>query len=193
MAARRRSTPAPGTKRRAAGRAASVLKSRKNAVPLQSSHLDRSGRVAMVDVGEKSVTRRRALAEARLRVSRPVLDAVRAGKMPKGDVGSVVRLAAIGAAKETFRLIPLCHPIPIERIHVDVKLGARDVRIRVEVSTTGKTGVEVEAMTGAAVGALAFYDMVKGMERGVTITSVSLLEKEGGRSGAWRRRGGSRK
>lgn len=141
----------------------------------------------MVDVGEKAVTRRRAVAEARLRVSKAVLDAVRAARAPKGDVGSVVRLAAIGAAKETFRLIPLCHPIPIERIHVELKLGTREARVRVEVSTTGKTGVEVEAMTGAAVGALAFYDMVKGMERGVTIESVALLEKEGGRSGTWRR------
>jgi cyclic pyranopterin phosphate synthase len=141
----------------------------------------------MVDVAEKAVTRRRAVAEARLTVSKPVLEAVRSGTLPKGDLGSVVRLAAIGGVKETFRLIPLCHPIPIERIAVAVKLGRASATIRVEVTTTGKTGIEVEAMTGAAVGALAFYDMVKGMERGVTIESIHLLEKDGGRSGAWRR------
>lgn len=155
--------------------------------PLASSHLDRRGRVSMVDVGEKPATRRRALAEARLKISKPVLAAIRAGRLPKGDLGSVVRIAAISGVKETFRLVPLCHPIPIEHIAVELKLERTGARIRVMVTTTGKTGIEVEAMTGAAIGAIAFYDMVKGMERGVEIESIMLLEKDGGRTGKWRR------
>jgi cyclic pyranopterin monophosphate synthase len=135
----------------------------------------------MVDVGEKPVTERRALALARVRMAPETAAAVRRGDAPKGDVIGTARIAGIQAAKRTAELIPLCHPLPLS--FVDVRIEVRDdaVEIEAEARTSGQTGVEMEAMTAASVAALTVYDMVKGIERGVEIAEVVLLEKSGGR------------
>jgi cyclic pyranopterin phosphate synthase len=141
----------------------------------------------MVDVGGKPVTDRRAIARATVRMSRGTVAAVRRGDAPKGDVIGTARLAGIQAAKRTGELIPLCHPLPLSFVDVAAEIGDDDVTLTAEARTSAQTGVEMEAMTAAAVAALTVYDMVKGLERGVEITSVQLLEKSGGRSGDWRR------
>jgi len=151
------------------------------------SHLDERGEVHMVDVGAKASTERRAVAQAVVVMSPATADLVFGGKAPKGDVAATVRLAAIMAAKKTADLIPLCHPLSISAISVQVDKHPSGASVEVTVQTTGPTGVEMEAMTGAAVGALTLYDMVKGVERGVTVGPVALMEKSGGRSGEWRR------
>jgi cyclic pyranopterin phosphate synthase len=143
----------------------------------------------MVDVGGKPATERRAVARALVRMSPATAAAVAAGDAHKGDVLGTARIAGIQAAKRTGELIPLCHPIGLD--HVDVE-GAVDapaglVTITATAAVTARTGVEMEAMTAAAVAALTVYDMVKGIERGVTVERVELLEKSGGRSGTWRR------
>ena len=141
----------------------------------------------MVDVGSKDVTDRRAVARAAVRMSGETLDAVRRGDAPKGDVIGTARIAGIQAAKRTAELVPLCHPLPLSYVDVAVELGETAVVLTAEARTSAQTGVEMEAMTAAAVAALTVYDMVKGLERGVTIEAVELLEKSGGRSGDWRR------
>lgn len=151
------------------------------------SHLDERGEVHMVDVGGKANTERRAVAQAVVTMSPATADMVFGGTAAKGDVPATVRLAAIMAAKKTSELIPLCHPLSISAISVEVDRHPSGAKIEVTVQTTGPTGVEMEAMTGAALGALTLYDMVKGVERAVTIGPVALLEKSGGRSGEWRR------
>jgi cyclic pyranopterin phosphate synthase len=140
----------------------------------------------MVDVGGKDVTERRAVARAAVRMSAETLDAVRRGDAPKGDVVGTARIAGIQAAKRTADLVPLCHPLPLSYVDVVVELGETAVVLRAEARTSAQTGVEMEAMTAAAVAALTVYDMVKGLERGVTIEAVELLEKSGGRHD-WRR------
>ena len=140
----------------------------------------------MVDVGDKRVTDRRALARSEVRMSAPTLDALRRGDAPKGDVVGTARLAGIQAAKRTADLIPLCHPLPLSFVDVRISLTGEQVEIVAEARTSGRTGVEMEAMTAAAVAALTVYDMVKGLERGVEIGEVALLEKSGGRHD-WRR------
>ena len=153
------------------------------------THLDASGRARMVDVGEKPITERRAVARAVVRVSPSTAESVLAGDAPKGDVLGVARIAGIQAAKRTSELIPLCHPLPLSFVgveaEIDVQTGA--ITLTAEARTTGQTGVEMEAMTAASVAALTVYDMVKGIERGAEITEVVLLEKSGGRSGHWTR------
>ncbi|MEX2323038.1 MAG: cyclic pyranopterin monophosphate synthase MoaC [Acidimicrobiia bacterium] len=151
------------------------------------SHLDESGRARMIDVGDKPVTDRRATAEAIVTMSDAIRTALFSGGLPKGDALAVVRLAAIMAAKRTPDLIPLCHPLALTSIGVEVEEMADGARIVVTVATTGRTGVEMEAMTGAAIGAVALYDMVKGLDHGVEIGPVRLLSKAGGSSGEWRR------
>ena len=151
------------------------------------SHLDEAGHVRMVEVGEKAVIERRAVARAVVRMSAAARDAVASGTAPKGDVAAVARVAAIQAAKRTADLIPLCHPLALTGVDVEVRLIAAGVEVEADVRCTGRTGVEMEAMTAAAVGALTVYDMVKGMDRGAIVEAVALLEKSGGRSGAWRR------
>jgi cyclic pyranopterin phosphate synthase len=141
----------------------------------------------MVDVGGKDVTDRRAVARAAVRMSAETLDAVRRGDAPKGDVIGTARIAGIQAAKRTADLVPLCHPLPLSYVDVSVELGETAVVLTAEARTSAQTGVEMEAMTAAAVAALTVYDMVKGLERGVTIETVELLEKSGGRRGDWRR------
>jgi cyclic pyranopterin phosphate synthase len=140
----------------------------------------------MVDVGAKSPTERRARARATVRMSPETAELVASGGGPKGDVVTVARIAGIQAAKRTAELIPLCHPLPLT--FVDVALTVEDDRVLVEAEarTTAQTGVEMEAMTAASVAALTVYDMVKGVERGVTVAELTLLEKTGGRED-WRR------
>ncbi|HEX6947320.1 MAG TPA: cyclic pyranopterin monophosphate synthase MoaC [Acidimicrobiia bacterium] len=151
------------------------------------THLDDSGAARMVDVGDKPVTRRTAVAEARVAMSEDLVDEVFSGGMPKGDVVAVARVAGIQAAKRTSDLIPLCHPIPIDSVSVDLAPDGHGVRIVATVTSTGTTGVEMEALTAVSVAALTVYDMVKSVERGVTIESVGLVSKSGGRSGEWSR------
>ena len=143
----------------------------------------------MVDVGEKPATERRAVARALVRVSPETATRVLAGDAPKGDVLGVARIAGIQAAKRTSELIPLCHPLALTFVGVEGKIDADtgSISLTADARTTGPTGVEMEAMTAAAVAALTVYDMVKGIERGAEITEVVLLEKSGGRSGHWRR------
>jgi cyclic pyranopterin phosphate synthase len=149
------------------------------------SHLDESGRAKMVDVGDKSESERIAKAGAAVRMSEETLELLRSGDLAKGDVRAVAELAGVMAAKRTSELIPLCHPISLT--HADVELAFDDalpgIRITSSVSTVGRTGVEMEALTAAAVAALTVYDMIKSVERGARIVEVRLLEKRGGRSG----------
>jgi cyclic pyranopterin phosphate synthase len=142
----------------------------------------------MVDVGGKAVTDRRAVAQGVVRMKPETAAAVAAGNAPKGDVISTARIAGIQAAKRTAELIPLCHPLPLSFVDVAIEVDATEgtVTIRSEARTSGQTGVEMEALTAASVAALTVYDMVKGIERGVEIAEVALLEKTGGRHD-WRR------
>ena len=135
----------------------------------------------MVDVGAKEATDRRAVARALVRMSAETLAAVRRGDAPKGDVLGTARIAGIQAAKRTAELVPLCHPLALSFVDVRAGLTPEGVEIEAEVRTSGQTGVEMEAMTAASVAALTVYDMVKGIERGVEIAEVVLLEKSGGR------------
>jgi cyclic pyranopterin phosphate synthase len=151
------------------------------------THLDTQGQGHMVDVADKAETHRLARAEGRIRMSDAALDAVEAGEAKKGDALGVARVAAIQAAKRTSELIPLCHPLPITRISVDLRvdraLGA--VVCSAQVETVGRTGVEMEALTAVQVGLLTVYDMCKSIDRAMRIEAVHLLEKRGGRSGHW--------
>ncbi len=142
----------------------------------------------MVDVGAKAVTDRRAVAEGVVRMAPDTAAAVAAGNAPKGDVISTARIAGIQAAKRTAELIPLCHPLPLSFVDVAIEVDAQagTVTIRSEARTTAQTGVEMEALTACSVAALTVYDMVKGIERGVRISEVSLVEKTGG-THDWRR------
>ena len=153
------------------------------------THLDEQGRARMVDVGAKDVSARRAVARARVLMSPETAAAVAAGDAPKGDVLGTARIAGIQAAKRTAELIPLCHPLPLDQVAVELSVDAAAgmVEVVAEARVTARTGVEMEALTAAAVAALTVYDMVKGLQRGVQITDVALLEKAGGRSD-WRRR-----
>jgi cyclic pyranopterin monophosphate synthase len=146
------------------------------------SHIDEQGRARMVDVGAKQDTDRRARARAIVRMSPETAALVRSGDAPKGDVLGTARLAGIQAAKRTSELIPLAHPLPLTFVDVEAEVDPAGVVTLVgEARTTGKTGVEMEALTACTVAALTVYDMVKGVERGVTIGEVTLLEKTGGK------------
>ena len=140
----------------------------------------------MVDVGGKDVTERRAVARAAVRMSASTSELVASGGGPKGDVVAVARIAGIQAAKRTAELIPLCHPLPLSFVDVRIDIRAEAVEVEAEARTTAQTGVEMEALTAASVAALTVYDMVKGVERGVAIERVELVEKTGGKSD-WRR------
>ena len=141
----------------------------------------------MVDVGAKPATDRVAVARAEVALSSETLALVREGRAAKGDVLAVARVAGIMAAKKTPDLIPLCHPIMLSSVEVEFDLTDRGISISATARTTGATGVEMEAMTAASVAALTIYDMVKGVERGVTIREVRLMKKSGGKSGTWER------
>lgn len=151
------------------------------------THLNDDGDVHMVDVGEKAVTRRTATASAVLAMEPGTKATLFAGDVPKGDALAVARIAAIQAVKRTSDLIPLCHPLPVDAVDVEVSETARGAEVTVTVSVQARTGVEMEAMTGASIGALALYDMVKGIDRSAHVADVQLLAKEGGRSGSWTR------
>jgi cyclic pyranopterin phosphate synthase len=153
--------------------------------------VDEAGRARMVDVGAKRTTARRAVAEGAIAMSREAFALVRANRLEKGDVLRVAELAGIGGAKRAADLIPLCHPLVLDHVGVTASLDARlpGVRVRAEVRLKGRTGVEMEALTACTVALLAVYDMVKAVDRGMTIGPVRLLEKAGGRSGTWRRKG----
>ncbi len=140
----------------------------------------------MVDVSDKPSTAREALAECVVRMAPVTLRAVREGT-PKGDALQVARIAGIMAAKRTSDLIPLCHPLPLAKVDIDFEFVDGGVRVLARARVVGQTGVEMEALTAAAVAGLTLIDMTKGIERGVSIESVRLLEKSGGRSGTWKR------
>jgi len=151
------------------------------------THVDERGRAAMVDVGDKAVTTRSAVARAVVRMAPATVTAIRQATLAKGDALAVARLAGIMAAKRTAELIPLCHPLPLT--HADVAITLEDERAVITASARcdGRTGVEMEALTAASVAALTLYDMAKAIDREMVIGEVMLLEKHGGRSGSWRR------
>jgi len=151
------------------------------------THLNEAGEAHMVDVGDKEVTDREAVAEALVVMSAELVDRFFAGDLPKGDAAAVARIAGITGAKKTADLIPLCHPISLTGVELALERSGRGIRVLATVRTTGKTGVEMEAMTAVAVASLTIYDMVKGVERGVTVESIGLVRKSGGRSGTWER------
>jgi cyclic pyranopterin phosphate synthase len=158
-------------------------------VPKRLTHLDARGAARMVDVAEKAITVREALAECVVRMAPATLRAVREGTA-KGDAIQVARVAGIMAAKRTPELIPLCHPLPLTSVTVDFEFVRGGVRILARARVTGQTGVEMEALTAAAVAGLTLIDMTKAVEKGVSLETVRLLEKSGGRSGTWRRKAG---
>jgi cyclic pyranopterin monophosphate synthase len=154
------------------------------------SHVDALGRIRMVDVGEKPATRREAVARGRITIAPAALRLVRSGRTKKGDPLETARLAGIMAAKRTAGLIPLCHPLPLSHISVELTPRRDGYDIEARVRTEAQTGVEMEALTAVAVAALTFYDMVKAADRTMTIGDIMLIEKRGGRSGAYRRGSG---
>jgi cyclic pyranopterin monophosphate synthase len=152
------------------------------------SHLGRGGEARMVDVSVKPPTERKAIAEGHVVMTAKTLDLVLAGNAKKGDVLGAARIAGIMAAKRTHELIPLCHPLPVSNIAVDIEAERRPpgFRVRASVKVTGPTGIEMEALTAVAVACLTIYDMVKALERGMRIEGIRLLEKRGGKSGHYR-------
>jgi cyclic pyranopterin phosphate synthase len=150
------------------------------------THLDEEGSARMVDVSAKATTAREATASGRIAMSAEALAAIRAGSVKKGDVLAVARVAGIMAAKKTADLIPLCHPLPISGVTLDLAFEDAAIRATATVRTTHSTGVEMEAMTAVSVALLTIYDMAKALDRGMIIGEVRLLAKSGGRSGDWR-------
>jgi len=151
---------------------------------LSLTHIDDNGAARMVDVGEKEVTRRLASAQAIVSMQPETLSLILSGGMPKGDVFACARIAGIMAAKRTWELIPMCHPLPIEGIEMEITpISDTDVRIVSTLRCTHKTGIEMEALTAASVAALTLYDMCKAVDRGMVIRDVMLLRKSGGKSG----------
>ena len=153
----------------------------------QLSHVDEHGRVRMVDTANKEITSRRAVASARVLMTRETVSALREHRTPKGDPLETARLAGIMAAKRTADLIPLCHPLPLTHIDVQATLEDDGVALEAEVSTNAQTGVEMEALTAVSVAALTVYDMCKALEKGMTITDIRLAHKTGGKSGDYQR------
>ena len=151
------------------------------------SHIDERGAARMVDVSAKDVTVRTARASGRVLVSPRVVELLRGEGMPKGDVLATARIAGIQGAKRTPELVPLCHPIAVHGVEVDLSVGDRAVEIAATVRTADRTGVEMEALTAVSVAALTVVDMVKAVDKAATITGIRVDEKSGGRSGTWRR------
>ena len=150
---------------------------------MELSHLDKKGRAHMVDVSEKDVSRRVAIASGFVHMKPEVIEAISSGNVPKGDVMATARIAGIQAAKNTSNLIPLCHPLPIDQVTVDFSIEENGIAITSKAVSTGKTGIEMEALTAVSVAALTIYDMCKAVDRGMKISGIKLLEKSGGRSG----------
>lgn len=155
--------------------------------PTGLTHVDAAGAARMVDVSDKSVTPREAVAEGRVLTSARVVELLRGDGVPKGDALAVARLAGIMGAKRTPDLVPLCHPLAITGVTVDLEVTDEGVHIRASVRTTDRTGVEMEALTAVAVAGLALVDMVKAVDKGAVISDVRVLSKTGGRSGTWTR------
>jgi cyclic pyranopterin phosphate synthase len=151
------------------------------------SHVDARGRVKMVDVGDKPVTNREAVARGSITMSREALKLIRTGAVKKGDPLQTARLAGILAAKQTSSLIPLCHPLPLSSVNVELTPRARGYEIEARVRTTSQTGVEMEALTAVAIAALTIYDMVKAVDKTMVIGDIRVMMKSGGRSGTYRR------
>jgi cyclic pyranopterin phosphate synthase len=151
------------------------------------SHVDRRGRVKMVDVGDKPVTSREAVARGEITMSAAALKLIRSGAIAKGDPLQAARLAGIMAAKQTSNLIPLCHPLPLTHVSVELTPMRRGYRIEARVRTSAQTGVEMEALSAVAVAALTVYDMVKAVDKAMVIGNICVIEKRGGRSGTYRR------
>lgn len=153
------------------------------------THTDATGRAAMVDVGAKPPTFRRAVAAGRVVFGAEAFRLLRANRLAKGDALAVARLAGIQAAKQTALLVPLCHQVPLERLDVEIELRPtrRAATIRATAEARWSTGVEMEALVAVSAAALALYDMAKGIDRGIVVEEIALLEKSGGRSGTWRR------
>jgi cyclic pyranopterin phosphate synthase len=167
-------------------------KARKAPADPALSHVDRRGRVAMVDVSPKPETAREAVAEAHVKIGAAALRAIRRGEVAKGDPLQTARVAGIMAAKRTADLIPLCHPLPLTHVRVELEARATGYRIVARVGTVSRTGVEMEALVAASAAALTLYDMLKALDKGIVIGPVQLLEKRGGRSGEYRRAGARR-
>jgi cyclic pyranopterin phosphate synthase len=151
------------------------------------THLNERGEARIVDVGDKPATRRRAVAHARLEAKAATIEAIMGGTLKKGDALAVARVAGIMAAKKTSELIPLCHPIPLTSVTLDIAADGPALAITATAETTAQTGVEMEALTAASVAALTLYDMAKSMDRGMRIAAVELIEKTGGKSGDFKR------
>jgi cyclic pyranopterin phosphate synthase len=151
------------------------------------THLNERGEARIVDIGDKPATRRRAVARARLEAQPATVEAIMGGTLKKGDALAVARVAGIMAAKKTSELIPLCHPIPLTSVSVDITADGPALTVTATAETTAQTGVEMEALTAASVAALTLYDMAKSMDRGMRIAAVELVEKSGGKSGDFKR------
>lgn len=149
------------------------------------THIDEGGRARMVDIGEKPVTKRRAVAEGRVRISVKLAEAIETNALTKGNLLETARLAGIQAAKRTAELIPLCHSLPLDVVHVEAWVADECVHLRAEASTSWKTGVELEALTAVSVAALTVVDMGKAIDKAMVIESIRLLEKTGGRSSTY--------
>ena len=150
------------------------------------THIDESGAARMVDVGAKPVSQRRAIASGRIAMSAEALAAIRAGDAPKGDVLGAARIAGIMAAKRTGELIPLCHPLGLETVSIDFAFEDGAIRATASAALTGKTGVEMEAMTAVCIALLTIYDMAKAIDKAMVIGEVRLIAKSGGKSGDWK-------
>ena len=155
---------------------------------MQSSHFDKKGAAKMVDISKKKITTRVAKAEGSIYMNRATLEMIEKGLHKKGDVLSIARLAGIMGAKKTSDLIPLCHPIPIEAIKIDFSINEKDINVLATVSTTNKTGVEMEALVAVNIACLTIYDMVKSVDKKAKINSIKLIRKSGGKSGDWKRK-----
>jgi cyclic pyranopterin phosphate synthase len=153
------------------------------------THIDPDGSARMVDVGAKAETRRLAVAAGRIVMTPEALAAIRAGDAPKGDVLGTARIAGIMAAKRTGELIPMCHPLVLDAVNLDFAFEADAIRAAATVSLTGRTGVEMEAITAVCVALLTIYDMAKALDKGMIIGDVRLVEKQGGKSGHWKAEG----
>jgi len=153
------------------------------------THLDETGAAHMVDVGGKAVTAREAVAQGRITMSAEAATAIREGSVKKGDVLATARIAGIMAAKKTSELIPLCHPLPLTRVAIELDLDATGVNATATAATEGKTGVEMEALTALSVTLLTLYDMAKALDKGMVLGDIRLLTKTGGKSGDWRAEG----
>ncbi|MDO9215169.1 MAG: cyclic pyranopterin monophosphate synthase MoaC [Methylococcales bacterium] len=155
----------------------------------QSSHFNQAGEAHMVDVGDKAITQRTAITEGYIEMQPETLQLIISGEHKKGDVLAVARIAGIMASKKTAELIPLCHPLPLTHVEINLTAEVDNNRVRCQttVKTTGQTGVEMEALTATTCALLTIYDMCKGMDRGMVIQAIQLLEKAGGKSGHWQR------